>query len=85
MVSSERSGSAQGVSHPAADGVRRPSAAPGQDVDQFPFQVAELATRLGGILGLLRTLDLEGIAPASVFRAAGHSPAPRQESGDAAV
>ncbi|MFI6689232.1 hypothetical protein [Streptomyces sp. NPDC050485] len=75
MASSESSGSSEGARRTDADPV----------ADQFPLQVAEFAEHLGGILGLLRTLDLEGIAPASAFRAAGEYPAVRQEPTDAAL
>ncbi|GGY69490.1 hypothetical protein [Streptomyces xanthochromogenes] len=75
MASSESSGS--------SDGARRTDA--GLAADQFPLQVAEFVDHLGGILGLLRTLDLEGVAPASAFRAAGEPPSARQEPTDAAL
>ncbi|MER5207713.1 hypothetical protein [Streptomyces sp. NPDC002825] len=38
--------------------------------DFRPGDVAELAARLGRLFGRLRTLDLTGVAPAPVFRAA---------------
>ncbi|WP_223279888.1 hypothetical protein [Streptomyces sp. SDr-06] len=77
MVSSECSGSSEPEGAVAADA--GPAAAP------FALQVAEFAERLGGILGRLRTLDLEGVAPAAAFRAAGESPSVRQESTHAAL
>ncbi|MGW1871580.1 hypothetical protein ACWCPS_39465 [Streptomyces mauvecolor] len=75
MAPSEGSGSFEGVRRTDAG----PVAAP------FPLQVAEFAEHLGGILGLLRTLDLEGIAPASAFLTTGESPSVRQEPTDAAL
>ncbi|MFD5767459.1 hypothetical protein ACFWIN_16740 [Streptomyces sp. NPDC127049] len=42
-----------------------PSAPPPPDV---PREAAELADHLGRLLGRLRALDLQGAAPASVFR-----------------
>ncbi|GGU33710.1 hypothetical protein [Streptomyces violascens] len=75
MMPSERSSSSEGA--------RRTDA--GFAADQFPLQVAEFAEHLGSVLGQLRALDLEGIAPASAFRAAGESPSARQEPTDAAL
>ncbi|MFJ6484818.1 MULTISPECIES: hypothetical protein [unclassified Streptomyces] len=43
---------------------------PAPPTEVRPGDVAELAARLAQLFGRLRTLDLAGVAPAPVFRAA---------------
>lgn len=54
----------------AATGPSRPTVRPAPPMDVRPGDVAELAARLGQLFGRLQTLDLAGVAPAPVFRAA---------------
>ncbi|MEW2275819.1 hypothetical protein [Streptomyces griseofuscus] len=52
-----------------------PSARSAPLPDDRPGEVAELAARLGRLIGRLRVLDLDGVTPAPVFRApAGPAP-----------
>ncbi len=54
----------------AATGPSRPTVRPAPPMDVRPGDVAELAARLGQLFDRLQTLDLAGVAPAPVFRAA---------------
>lgn len=54
----------------AATGPSRPTVRPAPSMDVRLDDAAELAARLGRLFGRLRTLDLAGVAPAPVFRAA---------------